>query len=221
MSKRRTLLFKPDIEKLKREDRSFTHVIEERRSKREHGNNPITLKQLGEFLFRAARMKEHLIYPKGESHGAELSRRPYPGGGAIYELELYLVIYKCQGLEKGIYHYHPREHALYQLEAEQKNIDALLRDSMHSSGKENYPQVFFIITSRFQRMSWKYRSMAYAATLKTTGVLLQTMYLVATAMDLAPCAIGGGNSDLFSETIGTNYLEETSVGEFMLGSREQ
>jgi SagB-type dehydrogenase family enzyme len=60
--------------------------------------------------------------------------------------------------------------------------------------------------------------MAYAVILKNLGVLIQTMYLVATASDLAPCAVGGGDSDLFCKVTGTNYLEETSVGEFMLGS---
>jgi hypothetical protein len=47
---------------------------------------------------------------------------------------------------------------------------------------------------------------------------MQTMYLVATAMDLAPCAIGGGDSDLFAQAAGLNYLSEGSVGEFALGS---
>jgi hypothetical protein len=50
------------------------------------------------------------------------------------------------------------------------------------------------------------------------GVLYQTMYLVATAMGLAPCALGGGDSALFSEAVGANSLEESSVGEFILGS---
>jgi hypothetical protein len=45
------------------------------------------------------------------------------------------------------------------------------------------------------------------------------MYLVATAMNLAPCAIGAGNSDLFAAAVGTDYYAETSVGEFILGSR--
>jgi hypothetical protein len=45
------------------------------------------------------------------------------------------------------------------------------------------------------------------------------MYLVATAMKLAPCAIGCGDSDLFTRAAGTQYVEETSVGEFLLGSR--
>jgi len=45
------------------------------------------------------------------------------------------------------------------------------------------------------------------------------MYLVATAMDLAPCGIGCGDSDLFSRAAGTSYYDETSVGEFLLGSK--
>jgi hypothetical protein len=45
------------------------------------------------------------------------------------------------------------------------------------------------------------------------------MYLVATAMDLAPCALGTGDSDYFTKLSGTDYLQETSVGEFILGSK--
>ena len=61
--------------------------------------------------------------------------------------------------------------------------------------------------------------MAYATILKDTGVLMQTMYLVAEAMGLAACAVGGGHSDIFARTAGTNYYEETTVGEFILGRR--
>jgi SagB-type dehydrogenase family enzyme len=76
-----------------------------------------------------------------------------------------------------------------------------------------------ILTARFQRLMWKYQSLAYALILKHVGVLYQTMYLVATAMGLAPCAVGGGNSDLFAQATGLDYYTETSVGEFLLGSR--
>ena len=60
--------------------------------------------------------------------------------------------------------------------------------------------------------------MAYATILKNVGVLYQTMYLVATAMGLASCALGGGDADLFVAAVGTDYYAETSVGEFILGS---
>jgi hypothetical protein len=44
------------------------------------------------------------------------------------------------------------------------------------------------------------------------------MYLTATAMGLAPCAIGGGDADLFARAAGTDYCAESSVGEFLLGT---
>ena len=37
------------------------------------------------------------------------------------------------------------------------------------------------------------------------------MYLVATAINLAPCAVGAENADLFAAAIGTDYYAESSV----------
>ena len=45
-----------------------------------------------------------------------------------------------------------------------------------------------------------------------------TCQMVATAMGLAPCGLGAGNSALLAEAIGTCYVAESSVGEFILGS---
>jgi oxazoline/thiazoline dehydrogenase len=50
------------------------------------------------------------------------------------------------------------------------------------------------------------------------GVVYQCMYLTATAMGLAPCGLGLGDSEVFSKAIHSNLFEETSVGEFLLGS---
>ena len=98
-------------------------------------------------------------------------------------------------------------------------MSALLDDARLSVGSPAGPlQTLVVLTARFQRLSWKYQSMAYAALLKDVGVLFQTMYLVATAMGLAPCALGGGDSDLFAEAAGLDSYAETSVGEFLLGT---
>jgi hypothetical protein len=60
---------------------------------------------------------------------------------------------------------------------------------------------------------------AYSLILKNVGVLYDTMYLAATAMGLAPCALGCSNADAFARAARTDYYAETSVGEFLLGSR--
>lgn len=210
-------LYKPNIEILKKEDIPFTYVLEERKSVRKYGNKLITQKQLGEFLYRTARLRKLNPFNK-ETDLYETSDRPYPNGGASYELELYITINECEDIEQGIYYYDPKEHQLIQVSTDETYIGALIDDAWLSAAKTVKPQILITISSRFQRLNWKYRSMGYSASLKNTGVLYQTMYLVATAMNLAPCALGNGNAELFSRSVGTDYLKESSVGEFMLGT---
>jgi hypothetical protein len=38
---------------------------------------------------------------------------------------------------------------------------------------------------------------------------------------MAPCAVGGGDADLFDRAAGTDYYLETSAGEFLLGSQRR
>jgi hypothetical protein len=47
---------------------------------------------------------------------------------------------------------------------------------------------------------------------------MQTMYLVAAAMDLAGCAIGWGDAELFARAAELPALVHGSVGEFALGT---
>ena len=207
-------LYRPNMKALEQQDSPFTVVLEARRSIRQYDERPITDRQLGEFLYRSARVKE-----LRKTELQDLSMRPYPGGGAIYELELYLSVACCENIPPGLYHYCPKEHRLEKICGPTDAVDALLRDAAYSAGFTEMPQVLITIAARFQRLSWKYESMAYSLLLKDVGGLYQTMYLVATAMDLAPCAIGGGDSDLFAQAVGLDYYAETSVGEFLLGSK--
>jgi oxazoline/thiazoline dehydrogenase len=208
----------PDIERLERDDVSFTSVLERRRSIRAFGDPPITATQLGEFLYRVARVRS-IVERNPEGNALyDVSRRPYPSGGATYDLEIYVTVNSCVGVTPALYHYDPLGHQLHRIAERNAQVDGLLYDARASAGLATEPQVLITLASRFQRLSWKYRSMAYATTLKNVGVLYQTMYLVATAMGLAPCGLGGGNSDLFARAAGTDYFAESSVGEFLLGT---
>ncbi|WP_375341446.1 PatA/PatG family cyanobactin maturation protease [Lyngbya sp. CCY1209] len=218
------------IDAIRQRDKTLTTAIEKRASVREYDeNHPITIEQLGELLYRTARVKE--IYTQdaeqqemikaeyGEDFDwGEISRRPYPCGGAMYELEIYLAVRRCEGVKPGLYHYDPLNHQLAQIDAADADIQALLKDAHQSSGEQGMPQVLLIITARFGRLFRKYRSLAYALVLKHVGVLYQNLYLVATNMGLAPCSLGAGDSDRFARATGLNYVVESSVGEFMLGS---
>jgi SagB-type dehydrogenase family enzyme len=216
-------LFAPDLERLQRDDPPLAQVQEQRRSLREYGEQPLTADQLGEFLHRVGRVKEYreaeVDTPSGPVRMG-FAPRPYPAAGALYEIECHLAVNLCAGLEAGLYHYDPMSHRLRRLAGRTEAVDELLGGAGAASGiPAERLQVLLILAARFQRLAWKYASLAYSAILKHVGVLYQTMYLAATAMGLAPCAIGSGDSDAFARAAGTDYFAETSVGEFLLGSR--
>jgi oxazoline/thiazoline dehydrogenase len=217
------LLYRPDLEQARKDDPPLSEVMERRRSLREYDDRPVTVRQIGEFLYRVARVKDsrevELETPSEPLRMAFVSR-PYPSGGALYELEFYIAVRTCDGLSPGLYLYDGQQHRLVRLREQTPEVEQLLADAAASADiPAERVQVLVILAARFQRLAWKYASIAYALILKHVGVVYQTMYLTATALNLAPCALGGGDADLFARAAGTDYYEETSVGEFLLGSK--
>lgn len=208
---------RPEWHELIAHDPKLTAVLEARQSIRKYAEKPITRSELGEFLYRVGRVRAR--YGPGDGIPYEVATRPYPCGGGAYELELYLTVRRCAGVAEGIYYYDPVDHQLVIVNESQDARSRMLQMATTATGGAANPDVLITITSRFQRLSWKYRAIAYAVTLRHVGVLYQTMYLVATAMNLAPCGLGSGNSDLAAEAFGLDYLHESSVGDFILGSR--
>lgn len=207
-------LEKPDMAALERRDPPFTAVLERRRTIRQQGSRPITRAQLGELLYRAVGLRYADLDGREQKEA-----RPYPAGGALYETEVYVLVHRCEGLEPGLYAYRLEDHTLYQLPAQKDDLEMLLQVSTKSMLSQEPPQVVLVLTACFARIAWKYETMAYAVMLKHVGVIFQTLYLVATAMGLAPCALGNGGADLFARATGLDPLVEGSVGEFIIGSR--
>lgn len=216
MSGPRIDLYTPDIEALKAEDIPLTRALEERRSTRAQGGRPIHARQLGELLYRAARVRG--LGTSSGSPSYPTSSRPYPGGGACYELEIYLAVRACEGLGEGLYHYEPMDHVLTTLSGATPAVGELLAGARAAMATAEAPQVLLVMAARFGRVMWKYESMAYATILKDAGVLYQTVYLVATAMGLAVSGLGNGDAERFASAAGLDFFTETSVGEMALGS---
>lgn len=213
-------LFRPDLEALRQSDATLTGVLEDRRSIRRHGDErPITLDQIGEFLYRAAGVRYTVAHD-----GVEHLTGPNPSGGALDALEFYLAIRLAEGTEPGLYRYDRFGHRLERIcgltRAVHRLIDAAQNATGGSPDLPTYPpQVVILLAARFGRVGWSYETLAYSLILKQVGVTYQTMYCVATAMGLAPCALGAGDSAAFAEATGLDPLIEGTVGEFILGSR--
>jgi SagB-type dehydrogenase family enzyme len=196
-------------------------LLQERHSTRDFDSRrPITLAELAHFLDNTARVQTELKTMLDHGGGGpELSYtvRPYPSGGASYELELYLAVDTCEGLSRGFYHYDAGAHALVPIETRGNQLDALLRSAEFAMGVSAVPQILITIAARFGRVSWKYSSIAYSLILKDVGVLIQTFYLMAADMSLGGCAIGTTNIELFAKMTGLQFHVEGPVGQFALG----
>lgn len=196
---------------------AFAELLRRRRSVREFdGRDPITLAELSTFLDRTARVLSQWRDSSGVDDGGHTAR-PYPTAGAAYELELYLAVERCEGLDRGFYHYDAAAHALAPIEVQPGDLEAMLMGAAPAMGVAAAPQILFAIGARFGRISWKYSSIAYSLILKDVGALSQTFYLAATDMGLGGCAIGISNLDLFARMTGIDFHVEGPVGQFALG----
>ncbi|MFR9752287.1 SagB family peptide dehydrogenase [Nocardia sp. 004] len=206
----------PDLAATRTGDPTLTAVLEDRVSTRAFDDTaPITLDQLAELLYRTARTRG--TRPVGE--GEELTSRPYPSGGSLYELELYPVVRSVAGLAPGMYHYDSFDHVLRFVAApDAPAVTRLVKPTSATLADGAEPQVLLVISARAGRMMWTYEQIAYSAILKQVGVLTQTIYLAATAMGLGACAQGFGDTAAFATAAGVDELEECSVGSIIVGS---
>ena len=199
----------------------FAQLMHERHSTRGFDDgNPITLPELSQFLDGAARVRlkwQSTIDQGDEGPVIDYTTRPYPAAGSSYELELYLTVNNCAGLERGFYHYDADRHALVPIGARAHDLELQLSSAEFAMDAPGAPQILITMAARFDRISWKYSSIAYSLILKDVGVLIQTLYLMATDMALGGCAIGSNNIDLFARMTGIEFHIEGPVGQFALG----
>jgi SagB-type dehydrogenase family enzyme len=216
-------LERPDANRPERQDPPLAQVLEAQGAVRAYGAHSIDRRQLGEFLYRTARVRfrRHVEVetPRGPVV-VEFAPRPYPNGGSLYELELYAVTERCAGTPPGLYYYDPLGHRLGLVAERTEVVERLLVDAARSAGvPSSRLQVLLFVSARFPRRAWKYASTAYANTLKNVGALYQTMHLVATAMGQASCAVPDVDTERFAAATGIDAFAEGPVGAFLIGSR--
>lgn len=213
-------LHRPDLDRLRATDPSFTAVAEARRTVREFDDaEPLRAAQVGELLYRCVRRSGSPL-----AYGYPQERRPYPSGGGLHDLVVYPVVHRVTGLEQGMYRYDPERHLLARVclpnSATRRLLEAaaVAADLPRQPGQAPLPQLVLVIGARFERTLWKYQQIGYAMLLKNAGVLYHQLYLAATAMGLAACGLAFGDVAAFAEATGADPMTESSVGELLLGS---
>ncbi|KSV64628.1 hypothetical protein N182_36430 [Sinorhizobium sp. GL2] len=186
------------------------------RSIREFSDAPITVHQLGRLLSMTAMATGCTGYLI-DGRPVDVLQRPYPSGGGLYEIEVYLAAYRVDGVDQGFFHYDPSNHSLACVSRDHHKLRRLATISRTAMGVDSDPPLVLVLSARFERLTWKYRSLTYSVILKNVGVLMKTIYDALPTCGLGGCALGSGNIDLFEELTGLDWHEESSVGEFVIG----
>ena len=209
-------LEKPNLDNLAAKDPSLTAVLEKRQTRRQHSQNPISKQQLGELLYRVFHVKH-----QEEVSGQKIAFHVYPNAGGQHEFEIYILINNCKDLVKGIYQYNFTSNSLFLLSnVDDLHLNEMLKLAAYAwANKSHQPQILIILSPKFPRIFWKYEGIGYRNSLVNAGAIVQTLYLVGEAMNLAVSCLGYGCSDLFSKIIQADPLEETSILELAIGNK--
>jgi len=197
---------------------TLAHALEKRRSRRNYAARPLCLEELSTLLHHSARVVECVTDPQL----GDRMLRPFPTAGARSELETYIVSVNISALEAGVYYYDASRHRLLKIRDLDAHFEQILRSVYTAAGGKlnRDPALILLITALFERLMWKYRNLALSLIYKDVGAFLQTLYLVATVLELAPCAIGSGDEAGNSRWLGLDPLCESQVGCFIAGPAE-
>jgi SagB-type dehydrogenase family enzyme len=175
-------------------------AIAARRSTRSYSGQPMSLDELSRFLFLTSGIS-------ADRFGS--ARRTAPSSGALYPIEVYPIVNNAAGIERGVYHYAYREHALELVRAE--DMRGRLVDQ--GLGQEFLGQcgAVLFLTMILQRMRPKYQDRSYRYGLLEAGHVGENAYLAATEMGLGACGIGAFMDDAMNEMLGIDGVEEAVV----------
>lgn len=178
-------------------------LIRDRRSARIYTGEDMTQQQLSFLLWATQGIKRI----RGKAYA---TIRTVPCGGARHEFETYLAILNIRGLEPGIYHYLPMEHAIELL----KSVEDLPKTVVESlcgqtwAGKAN---VVFYWTMVAYRAEWRYGIYAHRVALIDAGHVGQNLYLACTGLGVGTCGVGSYSHPLCNQLLDIDGEEEYVV----------
>ncbi len=209
----------------------FYQIILKRKTIRTYDSHPVTIKSLGNLLWYSTHTRDKVLCDPALPRSYEGLIRPVASAGGLHSIELYLCIKQCQGISPGFYHYDSFDHCLGKISDLNKPCQNMLEMAVNttcrapqaasiSPSQGQQPDVLIVLATRYERNASLHSEtgLAYALILKDAGSIYQQLYLVATALELAPCGLSFGSSELFEQISGISNKVECSVGEFMIGN---
>jgi len=158
-------------------DTSVEKALLERRSVRRYKDEPLTLGEVSQLLWAAQGITDQ-----------RLGFKTAPSAGALYPLELYVLVGNVDGIARGVYKYVPRGHELL------KVVDEDLRDSLAVAALRQScvrdGAIDLVFTAVYERTTGKYGDRGIRYVHMEVGHAAENVCLQAVSLGLGTVVVG-------------------------------
>mgnify|MGYP003875368957 CR=1 FL=1 len=157
-------------------DVSIEQALLKRRSVRKYKAEPLTIAEVSQLLWSA----QGITNPSGF--------RTAPSAGALYPLEVYLVVGEVKGLSQGIYKYLPRQHELLKIKDGDVRRELAIAALGQSWVKDAAVDIVFAAV--YERVTRKYGKRGIRYVHMEVGHAAENVYLQAVSLKLGTVVVG-------------------------------
>jgi len=192
----------PDVREVIKPRLTLAEAIATRRSLRKYADLPISPDELSWLLWATQWVRDHRSNEK-----MEITLRNVPSAGARHPFETFILGNNIEGMEKGLYYYHPINHELVVVTKGEEIAAAIYEGCFRQEMLRTAP-VVFIWTAIPYRSAWRYGQRSYRYLYLDAGHIGQNLHLAAEAIKGGACMIGAFLDEQMNTVIGVDGEEE-------------
>ena len=166
---------------------SIEEAIKGRRSVRDYTSESVTPEELSQILWAAQGIT-------GKSRG-----RAAPSAGATYPLELYVVVERVTGLDPGLYHYLPKEHAIERFMS--GSYSPILSAAALNQPAVRDAAVNLVFAAVYERTTTRYGERGIRYVHIDVGHASENVYLQCRSLGLGTVAVGAFDNARANESL--------------------
>lgn len=189
---------------------SISEVLAARRTPESFLDKPLSAKTIAAILTKATGITALAPQREGDR---DFSLRAYPSAGALYPIELYLVVRNSIGISEGLYYYPPRQDGIRRLHEEP---DGILEAFVVEEPVRN-AALIIILTAAFWRAKAKYGPRGYRYTLQESGHIAANISLLGEGFGIGTIPLGGFYDNRVNDWLGLDGVNEAAVYALAVG----
>ncbi|SDG22072.1 SagB-type dehydrogenase domain-containing protein [Sinosporangium album] len=145
--------------------------------------------------------------------------RATPSAGGLYPIDLFVLVTRVDGVEPGLYYFHPSRMEL-QLVTTDYDLEDVLAHSGYAARVGQAAAIVLYVAS-FRRNQWKYWERGYRTVLLDCGHLAHSVVLTANASGLVAHPMVAFADDYFNRLVGVDGVDDAVLYLTLLGRAKE